>query len=57
MGVCGTRRIADCGNHAERYLGRMACFAEKGLDEEYETLSAELLKNIRLAVLYAINEW
>lgn len=30
---------------------------EKGLDKEYETLSAELLKNIRLAVLYAVNEW
>lgn len=30
---------------------------EKGLDKEYESLSAELLKNIRLAVLYAINEW
>lgn len=30
---------------------------EKGLDKEYETLSADLLKNIRLAILYAINEW
>lgn len=30
---------------------------EKGLDNEYETLSAELLKNIRLAILYAVNEW
>lgn len=30
---------------------------EKGLDKEYEELSAELLKNIRLAILYAINEW
>lgn len=30
---------------------------EKGLDTEYETLSAELLKNIRLASLYAVNEW
>ncbi len=30
---------------------------EKGLDEEYETLSSELLKNVRLAILYAINEW
>ena len=30
---------------------------QKGLDREYETLSAELLKNIRLAILYAINEW
>lgn len=30
---------------------------EKGLDAEYEELSARLLKNIRLAVLYAINEW
>ncbi|MBD5129014.1 MAG: hypothetical protein HDT43_03690 [Ruminococcaceae bacterium] len=30
---------------------------EKGLDEEYWELSARLLKNIRLAVFYAINEW
>ncbi len=30
---------------------------EKGLDKEYETLSNELLRNIRLAILYAVNEW
>ena len=30
---------------------------EKGLDKEYEELSARLLKNIRLSVLFAINEW
>lgn len=30
---------------------------EKGLDKEYDELSARLLKNIRLAVFYAINEW
>ena len=30
---------------------------KKGLSEEYETLSSELLKNVRLANLYAINEW
>lgn len=30
---------------------------EKGLDKEYDELSARLLKNIRLAVLYAVNEW
>lgn len=30
---------------------------EKGLSEEYEILSDELLKNVRLAILYAINEW
>lgn len=29
----------------------------KGLTEEYEALSAELLKNLRLAVMYAVNEW
>ncbi len=29
----------------------------KGLDKEYESLSTELLKNMRLAILYAINEW
>jgi hypothetical protein len=28
---------------------------EKGLDEEYESLSDELLKQVRLATLYAIN--
>lgn len=39
-------------NDSPPYLAR-----EKGLDQEYETLSAELLKNIRLAILYAINEW
>lgn len=30
---------------------------EKGLDKEYEILSDELLKQVRLATLYAINEW
>lgn len=30
---------------------------EKGLDAEYDELSARLLKSIRLAVLYAVNEW
>ncbi len=30
---------------------------ERGLDKEYETLSDELLRNIRLAILYAVNEW
>lgn len=30
---------------------------EKGLDKEYKELSAELLKNIRLALLFAVNEW
>ncbi len=30
---------------------------EKGLDREYETLSSELLKQVRLAILYAVNEW
>ncbi|MDE7445785.1 MAG: hypothetical protein K2N15_08820 [Lachnospiraceae bacterium] len=29
---------------------------EKGLDDDYESLSNELLKQIRLAALYAINE-
>lgn len=29
---------------------------EKGLDDDYENLSNELLKQIRLAALYAINE-
>lgn len=30
---------------------------EKGLDKEYESLSSELLKQVRLTTLYAINEW
>lgn len=30
---------------------------QKGLSEEYETLSDELLKNVRIAIMYAINEW
>ena len=30
---------------------------KNGLDKEYESLSDELLKNIRLAILYSINEW
>ena len=30
---------------------------EKGLSDEYDNLSQELLKNVRLAILYAINEW
>lgn len=30
---------------------------EKGMDKEYESLSSELLKQVRLATLYAINEW
>ena len=30
---------------------------QKGLSAEYEALSASLLRNIRLAVLYAVNEW
>lgn len=30
---------------------------EKGLSREYKELSARLLKNIRLAVLFAVNEW
>ncbi len=30
---------------------------EKGLDNEYESLSAKLLTNIRFAILYSINEW
>lgn len=30
---------------------------EKGLDEEYEAYSAELLKQLRRALIYAINEW
>ena len=35
-----------------------ACWAEqKGLENEYKEISDELLKNVRGAILYAINEW
>lgn len=30
---------------------------EKGLDEEYNRLSDELLKQMRMAILYAVNQW
>ncbi len=30
---------------------------EKGLEKEYETLSDQLLKQIRSAILYSVNEW
>ncbi len=30
---------------------------EKGMDKQYEFLSSELLKQVRLATLFAINEW
>ena len=34
------------------------CLAhEKGLYDEYDELSSELLKQVRLAILFAINEW
>lgn len=39
-------------NDSPRYIAH-----EKGLEKEYEDLSSELLKQVRLATLYAINEW
>ena len=30
---------------------------DKGLGQQYDELSDQLLRNIRLAILYAINEW
>jgi len=30
---------------------------QKGLSDEYDALSDELLTQIRLAILYAVNEW
>jgi len=30
---------------------------EKGLESEYKKLSSELLTQIRLALLYSVNEW
>ena len=34
------------------------CLAgEKGLSREYDRLSDALLRQIRLAILYAVNEW
>ena len=29
----------------------------KGLGREYDELSDELIRNIRLAILYSVNEW
>ncbi len=31
--------------------------AQFGMEEEYESLSDELLKELRIAVMYAVNEW
>lgn len=39
-------------NDSPRYIAH-----EKGLEKEYEDLSSELLKQVRLATLYTINEW
>lgn len=39
-------------NDSPLYLAR-----EKGMDKEYADLSDELLKQTRLAILFAINEW
>ena len=34
------------------------CYAaEKGLESEYQNLSSEFLTQIRLALLYSVNEW
>ena len=34
------------------------CYAaEKGLESDYKYLSSELLTQIRLALLYSVNEW
>ena len=34
------------------------CYAvEKGLENEYNSLSSEFLTQIRLALLYSVNEW
>ena len=30
---------------------------EKGLESEYDSLTEELLTQIRLALLYSVNEW
>lgn len=30
---------------------------EKGLENEYDSFSEELLTQIRLALLYSVNEW
>lgn len=39
-------------NDSPLYMAR-----KKGMDKEYEYLSSELLKQVRLAALYAVNEW
>lgn len=50
--------IADVFGAMGSWNDTPPCMAhEKGMDEEYEALSSELLTQIRLAVLYAVNEW
>lgn len=50
--------IADVFGAMGSWNDSPPCMAhQKGLDDAYEALSAELFKNIRLAILYAINEW
>ena len=50
--------IADVFGAMGSWNDSPPCIAhEKGLSEEYDSLSGELLKQIRLALLYAINEW
>ncbi len=54
-----------CAAHAADVFGAMGLWNnslpymahEKGLDMEYEELSARLLKKIHLAVFYTINDW
>ena len=58
---CALFDAADCAD----VFGAMGswndtppCLAgEKGLSREYDRLSDALLRQIRLAILYAVNEW
>lgn len=50
--------IADVFGAMGSWNDSPPCVAnEKGLDDEYERLSAELLKQIRLATMFAVNQW
>ncbi|QQB73162.1 RNA polymerase subunit sigma [Fusobacterium canifelinum] len=50
--------IADVFGGMGSWNDSPPCYAyDKGLEDEYKNLSSELLKQIRLALLYSVNEW
>jgi len=58
MSLFKSANIADVFGGMGSWNDEPPCAAhEKGLQKEYEKLSNDLLKQIRLAIMYAINEW